>query len=88
MLGLEALKDISVTAAVFQREDLLAYRLDIIQIDLCRNKAGFIRGTGNHIAPGVNDHGMAIGLETGFSADLARCDHIASVFNGTGLEQR
>ena len=31
---------------------------------------------------------MAIGLETWLSADLARCDHIASVFNGTGLEQR
>ena len=82
------LENIPVTAAVLQGKDLLAHRLDVIQVDLCRNKAGLIGGTGDHIAPGVDHHGVTVGLEAGLFADLARSNHIAAVFNGPGLEQR
>ena len=47
---------------------------------------GPVGGAGDDIAPGVDDHGVGIGLELGLDPALGWGHHIAAVLNGAGAQ--
>jgi hypothetical protein len=74
---------------VAQRRQTSAHVADAARIEIGGDDAGTLVEAGQHFAPGVDDHAVAVGhAAVGMAAALGRSQQVALVLDGAGAQQQ